>query len=35
MNNNLINVCDYNASHLGEALGDQMRTARKLRNLLL
>ena len=35
MNNNLINVCAYDASHLAEALGYQMRTGRKTRNLLL
>ena len=35
MNDNLINVCAYDAAHLGEALGYQMRTGRKTRNLLL
>lgn len=35
MNDNLINVCAYDAAHLAEALGYQMRTARKMRNLLL
>ena len=35
MNNDLINVCDYDASHLAEALGYQMRAGRKTRNLLL
>ena len=35
MNNNLINVCAYDAPHLAEALGYQMRTGRKTRNLLL
>ena len=35
MNNKLTNLCDYNAAHLGEALGYQMRTGRKTRNLLL
>ena len=35
MSNDLINVCDYNAAHLGEALGYQMRSGRRTRNLLL
>ena len=35
MNDHLTNVCDYDAAHLGEALGYQMRTGRKRRNLLL
>lgn len=35
MNDNLLNVCAYDAAHLGEALGYQMRTGRKTRNLLL
>ena len=35
MNNNLLNVCDYDAAHLGEALGYQMRSGREVRNLFL
>ena len=35
MNDHLTNVCDYDAAHLGEALGYQMRSGRKRRNLLL
>ena len=35
MNQNLTNVCDYDAAHLGEALGYQLRSGRKTRNLLL
>ena len=35
MNNHLTNVCDYDAAHLGEALGYQLRSGRKTRNLLL
>ena len=35
MNDNLINVCNYDAAHLGQALGYQMRSARKRMNLLL
>ena len=35
MNNNLTNVCDYDAANLGEALGYQTWEARKLRNLIL